>query len=364
MVTTRNVRLASHRRDVERTIRNFELIVLLHSCLADSLMYVTPLAQALQSRRGKLVCFVGNELNLPWAPLGAKIEWLRSVAPEIIATQLLAEAGTWLYQPIGSRVIGIPHALNPSVYQPHTPFSHRPIDVGTRSFFYTAYVGDDDRNRLISFFDSRDFGTSFTRDLSTERRLTRSHWARFLDRCKATVATEAGTWYLERDDRTVIAIRDYVAASTYGIRLRTDSRLRRLAQLLPYPVKAAIRPLLRRGPIQYEALSAERLDFSQIYDRFFYGRQRAPVYSKCISSRHFDAIGTKTLQIMFPGRFNDVLCPHEHYMPLEPDFSNISDVLELLRDPSACMAIVNRAHEHVMSGHTYSHRIKALIYAL
>ena len=363
-VTARNIRLACHRRQIQRTIADYELIVVLHSCTADSLMFVEPLVSALQARRGRLVCFVGNEFNLPWAPLGSKIAWLQSVAPDIIATQLLEEAGCWLYEAVGTRVIGLPHALNPNVYKPRTPFLRRKIDIGTRSFFYTAYVGDDDRNRMIAYFATRDFGPGFTLDLRTEKRLSRLRWASFLDGCKATIATEAGSWYLERDDETVMAIRAYVSAKTYGLTLRADSGLRRLAHALPYAVKTAVRPLLRRGPILHEALSAERLEFSEIHERFFLRRQRAPVYSKCISSRHFDAVGTKTLQIMFPGRFNDVLRPHEHYVPLEPDFSNIDDVQDVLRDSDACTAIVNRAREHVMENHTYQHRIDSLTKAL
>src|SRR5579863_6466471 len=84
------------RRRARQTAADYDLIILLHSCTADSLLYVKPIVAALQARRGKLVSFVGNELNLPWAPLGDKIAWLAKVGPDIIATQLLAEAGTWL----------------------------------------------------------------------------------------------------------------------------------------------------------------------------------------------------------------------------------------------------------------------------
>ena len=211
-VTVRNIFERAVRAEIERSIGEYELTVLLHACTADSLLYAEPLAGALQNRKGKLVAFVGNELNLPFAPLGAKIAWLKRVRPDIVATQLLEEAGAWLYADVGARVISLPHALNPQAFQARTSQRDRPIDIGARSFRYLAYLGDDERNRIYDFFAANRFSPKLALDFSTEQRFDRAGWAAFLDRCKATIATEAGSWFLERDDATVLAIRDYLAA--------------------------------------------------------------------------------------------------------------------------------------------------------
>jgi hypothetical protein len=63
---------------------------------------------------------------------------------------------------------------------------------------------------------------------------------------------------------------------------------------------------------------------------------------------------------MFPGRFNDILRAGEHYVALAPDFTNLDEVLALLRDVRARQAIVDRAYDHVMSAHTYTHRLAEL----
>jgi hypothetical protein len=363
-VTLRNILLKSARKQIAREIGDYELIVVLHSCTADTLDCAADLAPALQARRGRLVSFVGNELNLPWAPIGDKIAWLKSIAPDIIATQMLAEAGEWLYAETGRRVISLPHALNAKVFRPDMPQASRRIDVGARSWRYLAYLGDDDRNRIYDYFESADFQPPLALDFSTEQRFDRAGWAVFLNRCKATISTEASSWYLERNDATVLTIRDYVAGVSGGLVLRAGSQLSRLARRLPYRAKTVLRRLLRGGLVSYEALTAEDLDFDDIHRRFFAGRAKAPVYAKCISSRHFDAIGCKTLQIMLPGRYNDLLRAGEHYAVLRDDFSNIAEALDTLRSLTARQRIVDAAYEHVVSAHTYEHRLAQLASAL
>jgi hypothetical protein len=261
-------------------------------------------------------------------------------------------------------VISLPHALNPQAFQARTPQRERQIDIGARSFRYLAYLGDDDRNRIYDYFAGNRFEPPLTLDFSTEQRFDREGWATFLDRCKATIATEAGSWFLERDDVTVLAIREYLARKRTGLVIRADSPLRAIAHRMPYALKALARRLLRSGPIRHEALTAEEADFAEIHARFFAGRERAPVYAKCISSRHFDAIGTRTLQIMMPGRYNGILIADQHYLVVQPTFSNIDDVLARFRDPDERMRITAAAYEHIISAHTYTHRMSQLFAAV
>ena len=142
--------------------------------------------------------------------------------------------------------------------------------------------------------------------------------------------------------------------------IRNDSLLRRLGHKLPWALRAGIRHMLSRGPVRHESTANENSRFDEVFERFYRGRPRCPAYSKCISSRHFDAIGTKTVQIMFPGRFNDILEADRHYIALAPDFSNIQDVMERFRDPTYRQIVADRAYEHVMAEHTYEKRTAAL----
>lgn len=363
-VTPFNLVRRDQRRRLARSIAGFDLVVLLHSVTADSLIYAEKCRAILQDRTGRLLSFIGNEVNLPGAPLGPKIAFLKSIQPDFVATQLLQKSGDYLYAEVkGSCVIAVPHALNPAAFQPLTSQADRPIDIGTRSFKYLALIGDDDRNRIHDFFENGTFKPPLRVDVATSQRFKRRDWAAFLNRCKATISTEAGTWWLEPDDRTILRIRDWLNSPRDGldrITIRSDSKLRRMGHLLPWAVKQRLRPLLSRGPIRHEVFTHEAIDFDTVYKKFFKDTPKSPESGKCVSSRHFDAIGTKTCQIMFPGRFNDILKADEHYIALTPDFSNIDDVLERFRDPIFRQAMADRSYEYVLDQHTYAHRLSSI----
>ena len=184
-------------------------VVLLHSTNGDTTVYLDNYARVLAERRIPLLSFVGNEVNLPGSPIAAKRATFSVIRPEWVATQLLQEAGEFLFGDVTRGVVAIPHALNPDIYRGSKPSNERPIDIGTRVARYLAHLGDDDRNRIVDFF--RDNGAAFglTTDIS-DARFDRAGWVAFLGDCKGTVATEAGSWFIERDDATVNAIRDYV----------------------------------------------------------------------------------------------------------------------------------------------------------
>jgi hypothetical protein len=356
---------AEGRRRAAQVAGSADLLVALHSCTADTMEYVSELAPALAARRGRFVSFIGNELNLPWAPMAAKIAWLKDAAPDLVATQLLAEAGEYLYAGTGARVIALPHALNPAIVRPGPFATDRPIEIGGRSFRYSPYLGDDDRNRLFDAFAALEVAPPLRRDLSHEHRFDREGWIGFLARCQGTIATEAGGWFLERDDRTVLAIDAWLAGQGQpGLVIPATGRLARLGRMLPYPVKQVLLKKLGRGLIRHQAVAAMHAPWPRIRDQFFAGRPHAPVYTKCISSRHFEAIGTGTVQLMFPGRFNDILEAGQHYIPVAPDLSDIAEAVAQLRDPLLRSRIAGAALAHVLAAHTYPHRVAALLASL
>jgi hypothetical protein len=331
-------------------------IVMLHSVNGDTTEYLEPLAPILAERRVPLLSFVGNEVNLPGSPIAAKRDVFARLGPDWIATQLLQNTGEFLFGDVCRRgVVAIPHALNPQAFRPELDLSSRPIEVGVRAARYLPHLGDDDRNRLLDFFASLGRNGRVTVDIGNDR-FTREGWAGFLNRCQATVATEAGSWFVERDDATIEKIRAYVRERTGpGIVIPNDSPLRRLGHKLPWGVREFLRKILRSGLVRHESLISA--DPAEIHRIFFVNRPRAPVYGKGLSSRHFDAIGTKTLQIMFPGRYNDILVAGRHYVAIAPDFSNLDEVLGVLRDPRARQAIVDEAYSFALDRHTYAHRV-------
>lgn len=347
-------------QSLPRLLGEVDAVVLLHSTNGDTTKYLEPHVPVLASRKVPLLSFVGNEVSLPGSPIAEKRQLFSHLRPDIVATQLLPEAGQYLFGDVAGYVVAIPHALNPEAYKSLLPLDERPIDIGARAVRYLAHLGDDDRNRILDWFRTQGPRRGLVVDIA-DSRFDRAGWANFLNRSKGTVATEAGTWFLERDDATVNAIRSYVLSrSGSGFVIRNDSALRTLGHKLPGWARELARRLLRHGPVRHEALVNEAIDSAEILERFFAGRQRPAIHGKCISSRHFDAAGTRTCQIMFRGRFNDILAADEHYLALEPDFSNIDDILRRFSDPVERTGIVDRLHALVLDRHTYAHRMETV----
>jgi glycosyltransferase involved in cell wall biosynthesis len=67
-----------------------------------------------------------------------------------------------------------------------------------------------------------------------------------------------------------------------------------------------------------------------------------------ISPRHFEAAATKTLQIMYPGQYSDVFVAGQHFLALERDYSNLSEVLAIVQDDAARTEITERAYREIV----------------
>lgn len=355
--------------DVLKKIKNSDLIILHYSMNGDTLKYLDPFVSALKDRKGKLVSFVGNEVNLPTISMLSKIKNLQELEPELIATQLLQEAGDWLYEDCKkSKVISLPHALNPKVFFSRTNIKKRKIDIGTRSARYGVYIGDNDRNEIINFFSRNKKILNLSIDLcaneKSPKRFNREQWAVFLSSCKATLSTEAGSFFLEKDDQIVTGIQKFLQKQSSKIVLPKEGFARNFYRsFVPESIRRALILFLKDKLIEYDSLD-ENWGFDEIYEKFFLYQNKCPAYSKAISSRHFDAIGTKTMHIMYPGRYNDILIPGEHYFELKRDHSNIDELNDCLMNHEYMAKITTCAYEHVISAHTHINRLDELIYFL
>ncbi len=351
-------------REIKRLIEHFDIIVLHHSMNGDSIEFTVPFVSALKNRRGKLVSFVGNEVNLLNIGMAPKIQLLKELDVDVIITQLLLEAGTWLYKECkNSKVISLPHGLNPNQFFSGTNYEDRTIDIGTRSARYGPYLGDNDRNNIIDHFRQNTYGliVDVGEDNEVNQRFDRIGWRSFLDSCKATLATEAGSFYLESNDDMIRRIKKFlIKNSSDRVQNKKNFQPRKDYFSLYEFIKNFIKGT--KGNTTFENLDEEtEQDFSEIYERFFVDAEKAPVYTKCISSRHFDAVGTRTLQIMYPGRYNDILKPNQHYFELKRDHSNIQDLLSLFSDPKRVQSMTSLTYDHVLENHTHRHRIESLL---
>jgi hypothetical protein len=297
-------------------LRDYDLVVVSHAAAGDDMTVLLRSVRWLMRRRGPLVMFIGNEYDL----LDEKIGFIGAVGAEFICSQLPMPAARYLYREcVGSRILSIPHALNPGVYQPRVG-AERPIDIGFIGDVYWPFVGDRERTDFIEAFE-RDGASWGLKCQIRKQRIARTEWAGFLNTCKGTIGAESGTYYLNDRGRLLAAAREY--------------------NLLQHP----------------------EASFDEVFEKFYRGQPRG-VSGKSVSSRHFEPIGTKTCQILLEGEYNDVLAADEHYISVRKDRSNLDEAMRRFRDEGYRQAIAERAYEHVMANHTYAHRVRSVLAAV
>ena len=308
--------LLDYRRRRE-ALRHYPLVIILHSAAGDDLGLLKATTHWLEDRRGTLVVFLGNEYDR----MEEKIAFLRSVGADYLCSQLPLEAARWVYaECLPTQVLSMPHALNPRLYAPNHAIP-RAVDIGFCGDLYFPFIGDTERTTLTTFFQRHGGHLGLRTEFRLNARLDRSEWADFLRRCRGTIGAESGSYYLDRRGRMVAEAKAYC----------------------------------RRHP---------RASFEEIFERFFRVPRLPHVSGKAISSRHFEAIGTKTCQLLLEGPFNGILHPGEHYIPIKKDLSDVREAVRLFQDEGTCARIVERAYEYVMDQHTYRHRVQSLIRAV
>ena len=173
---------------------------------------------------------------------------------------------------------------------------------------------------MIRFFEQHGAELGLKCEVHTTN-IPRSEWARFLNTCRGIMGSESGSYYLDRKGQIIAQAKAY---------------------LEEYPEAA----------------------FDEVFKRFFDSPEVEYVSGKCISSRHFEPIGTKTCQILLEGNYNGILKADEHYICVKKDLSNMDDVVRRFKDEAYRRLIVERSYDYIMSTHTYQHRVKALIKAV
>ena len=268
---------------------------------------------------GTKVFFLENEYRY----LNEKLAYALSLGADYITTQLPKDAGDRVYGPYlpEDRIISLPHALNPRVISELAPSmdGEREIDLDITGDPYPSYLGHQDRSELARYFSEKAKlnGLKAAVNVGRGQRMDRDSWIRHLFNCKGVLHHEAGSDFLETNDST------------------------------------------RNKIIEYERRHPEA-SFETIFASFFRDYSNG-VSGRCTSSRHFEAIGTRTCQLMFPGRFNDILKADEHYIAVNRDFSNADDALRRFQDESYRRELVDRTYEYVMDAHTHRHRIDHLL---
>ena len=294
----------------------FEAVVLLHSVFSNAQALDGVLLEFVQRLSQPKIFFVGNEYKL----MPEKMAFAEALPVALLISQSSLPAVHGLYRArLGCAVASLPNTgLDPELFACRTPRHRRPIDLGYRADDSPAYLGHRERRELADFFLAAADRYGLIVDISMEpqRRFTEPEWAAFLDRCKGQLGSEAGGDFFDLEDRSRLAVSEY-------------------ERLHP------------------------QATFDEIHARFFanYGPS---VPMRIMSGRQVEAAGTRTVQILFEGRYDDYFQPDVHYIPLKKDFSNADDAIRKFRDPQVCEALTDNAYRVASEQLTYDRLIDRL----
>jgi hypothetical protein len=193
------------------------------------------------------------------------------------------------------------------------PDSERAVDVGYRGRPLPAYLGRgaQEKTMIGERFRELASGRGLRLDIAGAEadRLYGDDWYRFMADCRCLLGVESGASAFDLEGE-VFAEYD---------RLRGDGR-----------------------PVGVEDLrSLERWDHV--------------VDLRTISPRHFEAAAFRVCPVLFEGRYAGVLRPMRHYIPLAKDFSNLDEVVELIRARDVREQLTENAHRDLIASGRYSY---------
>ncbi len=211
------------------------------------------------------------------------------------------------------------------------PYAERPIDIGYRASMLPAHLGKHGQLKyeLIGIFNSRLANTDLKLDIkSSNNTLTNQDkstvklgdaWSLFLLDCKAFIGCEGGSSLLDPNGE----------------------------------IQKKVEVYLSKNP---------GAQFTEIEKHCFPGID-FNISCFALSPRHFEAVITKTLQILVEGYYGGIFKPWVHYLPLKKDYSNFAEIVAFLKDKEKCQQVIENAYtDIVLSGkYTYQTFVKDVL---
>jgi glycosyltransferase involved in cell wall biosynthesis len=200
--------------------------------------------------------------------------------------------------------------------------SERGIDIGYRGSIQPLHVG-----RLG--FEKREVGYAVARatagsdlrvDISSrwEDRITGPAWLDFLASSRIVLGTESGSCLFDFDGSVDRWCQDYTVRNAH-----LDSTCEGF--------------------------------YRTAHDEFLHGYEGNVDYAT-VSPRHFEAAATRSLQLLYEGRYAGIFEPYRHFLPLKRDLSNLGELLELARDERRTKEITDAAFDEVIMNERFTYK--------
>jgi len=196
-----------------------------------------------------------------------------------------------------------------------TPMKNRPIDVAYRTRkppFWLGELGFEKWQIADRFIENTEKANLFF-DISYEesKRIYGEKWIEFVSSAKTMLGVESGASVFDFSGGLQEKVDEFVAINS-GVTFKEVQEL----FLMPYEGK---------------------IKFNQI------------------SPRCFESAALKTVMILYEGYYSGILKPWRHYIPLKKDFSNISQVINAIKDHKLLESIADTTFNEIAMNSKYSY---------
>ncbi|MEO8340124.1 MAG: glycosyltransferase, partial [Nitrospirota bacterium] len=295
-------------------------VVILHYSIRVSLVdhFEEGLAQALQTFGGLKILFVQDEYE------GTEIarQWMDRLRFDLVYTCVPPDGRERIYPPYRFPGLEFVQTLtgyvpeDPSIDGHARPLSERSVLIGYRGRKLPAVYGALGQEKYSIGIEVK--AAALKRGLAVDIEVDDSHriygvgWYQFLGSVRATLGTESGANVFDVDGWLKKEIAELEAANP---------------------------------AVTFDEISAKVL-----------GPHEGLVQMNQISPKVFEAIRLRTALVLFEGTYSGVVRPHEHYIPLKKDYSNIDEVFEKLNDDAFVDALTTRAYQDIVASGRFSYK--------
>ncbi len=295
-------------------------VVIVHYSIRVSLVehFDEGLARAMQVFGGLKILFVQDEYE------GTEIarRWMDRLKFDVVYTCIPPEGRQRIYPPYRYPGLDFVQTLtgyvpeDPSIDAHAKPLGERKVLIGYRGRKLPAVYGALGQEKFQIGIEVK--AAALKRGLPVDIEVDDSHriygigWYEFLGSVRATLGTESGANVFDFDGLLKKEIADLEAADP---------------------------------TVSFEEISEKVL-----------GPHEGLVQMNQISPKVFEAIRLRTALVLFEGTYSDVVRPHEHYIPLKKDYSNINEVFRCLEDDAFVERMTRRAYEDIVASGRFSYQ--------
>lgn len=287
----------------------FDVVILHYSIVLARGGYISPrLAKSLAGFHGLTICFIQDEYR--WIDDTAAA--FRDLKVDVVYSLVSPDVVRQVYPHPWCDDIRFEYTLTGFVNEDLNkrdvpPFESRPLDVGYRGRKLSAWYGYHSLQKwqIAERFldDAKRFDLKVDISTREEDRIYGDDWLQFISQCRAVLGTESGA-----------SVCDFTGEIERAVELH----------------------LATHPDATYEEL--RDLYFSEVDGK---------IVMNVISPRCFEAAALRTLMVMYPGDYGGILKRGRHYVALEPDHSNIEEVVAIIRDPAKAKPIIDCAYEEI-----------------